>query len=145
MLAVAAVGSLVGSLFVAGGLKTGRAETFMLFGMSAGMRWWIFVVLPPSTFAWVVLGVLGFASSAAMSTMAVSLLNHAKPAYRGRVMGCVCSPFTGSCGTDAWRILDRGVRGRHHLVLVRRYRPEPVWAMIRWKALTEPRFVRQFD
>ena len=33
MLAVAAVGSLIGSLFVAGGLKTGRAETFMLIGM----------------------------------------------------------------------------------------------------------------
>lgn len=148
MLAVAAVGSLIGSLFVAGGLKTGRAETFMLIGM---VGWhvlvWIFVVLPPSTFAWMVLGVLGFASSAAMSTMAVSLLNHAKPAYRGRVMGVrmlavyglPVGLMLGGFLTEEFGVVTTlSWYGGIGLVL-------SVWAMIRWKALTEPRFVKQFD
>jgi Na+/melibiose symporter-like transporter len=88
MLALTATGALAGSLLVAVLMRSRAAEPFMIWGL---VVWHLlvilFVLLPPSTFGWVVLAGVGVASSAAMTTMAVSLLYHTAPAFRGRIMG----------------------------------------------------------
>ena len=88
MQAVAAIGSLAGSLIVAARLRSRRAEPYMLYTLIA---WHLLVVLfvltPPSPFGWVLLALIGITSSVSMVTMAIALLHYTAQEYRGRVMG----------------------------------------------------------
>ncbi len=88
MAALAATGSLVGSLMVAGLMRSERAHVFMLIGLVVWHALVVaFALVPPSSVGWAILAFVGVFSSAAMTTMAVLLLHRTAPELRGRVMG----------------------------------------------------------
>ena len=88
MTALAALGSLAGSLFVAFMLRSRRVEPYMLWAL---VVWHLLVVAfaltPPSWLGWVILAAIGVASSTSMVTMAVALLDYTSAEFRGRVQG----------------------------------------------------------
>lgn len=88
MSALAAAGSLAGSLGVALLLRARAVEPYMLWSLVA---WHVLVALfaitPPSWLGWVIMALIGVTSSASMVTMAVALLRYASESFRGRVMG----------------------------------------------------------
>ena len=141
MLALTATGSLVGSLLVALLMRSRRAERYMLGGLIA---WHVLVLLfaltPPSAAGWVILVFIGVASSAAMVTMAVSLLHNASAEFRGRVMGVrMLSVYALPVGLLAGGFLIERFGVTTTLACYGGFGLIPsIWAAFKWNALIAP-------
>ena len=88
LLAVAAAGALVGSLFAAVALRTAHAVKMMFGGL---IVWHIlvfaFAFAETAPLAFILLALIGIVTSGAMIPMSVTLMIRSAPEFRGRVMG----------------------------------------------------------